>query len=64
MIAMASLEAREARLLAPLEATEERLVGPVQPGQYVLEEVAMNGRVLRELSAEVFQLGLLLIARD
>jgi hypothetical protein len=52
MEAIATLEAREARLLPALHPPEERLIGPVEPGQHVLEEVRVEGGVLGELCAD------------
>ena len=61
-IAVAPLETRKARLLAPLDATEERLIRLIQPRQHVLQDVAVNGRILGELRANVLEFRFLLIA--
>ena len=47
-----------------LDAPEERLIGLVEPCQHVLQDVRVDGGVLRECGAEVLQLGFLLEARD
>ena len=60
----AALEAREARLLASRHPPEERLIGPVEPGQHVLQDVAVEGGVLRHVRTDILQLGFLLVARD
>src|SRR5262249_17311571 len=52
------------RCLACLQATKERLIGFVETRQYILQDMAMDGRKLWHLCAEGCQLSLLLIARD
>src|SRR5262249_10964778 len=64
MEAIAALEAREARPLAPVHPTEERLRGHIQSGQHVLQEVRVDGSILRQLGADGLQLRFLLKARD
>ena len=62
--AVAALEPWETRLLAPLDATKERLVGLIKPGKHILQDVAMDGLVLRHLGANGLEFGFLLVARD
>jgi hypothetical protein len=50
--ALAAFEARETRFLAPLHPAEERLVGPVKARQHVLQHVAVDGSVVRQLGAD------------
>jgi hypothetical protein len=58
--AVAPLEAREACFLAALDASEERLIRLVESRQRVLQDMAVNGGVLRKLRAYLLQLGFLL----
>ncbi len=58
--ARAALETGKARGLPRGHAAEERLVGPVQAGEHVLQDVRMDGGVLRERRPEVRQLRCLL----
>ena len=62
--AVAPLKAREARRLSFPDAAEERLIGLVEPRQHILQDMAVDGRVLRECRAHVLQLGFLRIARE
>ena len=64
MPAAAPLEAGKARLLPRLHAPEERLVRLVEPGQHVLQHVAVDGGVFWHLGPDGFQLGFLGQARD
>jgi hypothetical protein len=61
---MSALEAREPCFLPVLHPPEERLIGLVETGQHVLQHVAVNSRVLRELRADGFQLRFLFKPRD
>jgi hypothetical protein len=58
------LETRETCLLAALHPAEERLVGPLEPREHVLQDVAVDGGVIRERGPDVLQLGFLLVARE
>src|SRR5262249_49918216 len=62
--AVASLEAGEARLLAPLHAAAERLIGPVESRQHVWPDMRVDGRVFGDLGADRLQLRCLLVAAD
>jgi hypothetical protein len=65
--AIAALEAREARLLsslAPVHPGEVRLIGRVEPGEHVLQDVAVDGGVVGHLRADGLQLGFLVVAGD
>src|SRR5262249_9271185 len=62
--AVVPFEAWEARLLAPLHPTEEGVIGLVQPRQHILQHVAVDRGVRRELRADDRELGFLLVARD
>jgi hypothetical protein len=62
--AIASLEAGEPRLVSPLDAPEERLIGLVQPREHVLQDVRVDGRVLRKLRAYLLQFHFASKARD
>ena len=62
MPAGAPLEARETGLLARLHPSEESLIGPVEPGEHVLQHVAVEGGVFRERGADILQLGFQLSA--
>jgi hypothetical protein len=62
VVAIAALEARKTSSLSPLDATEERLIGLVQTRQHVLQDVAVNGGVFREVGPNILQLRFLLIA--
>ncbi len=60
----ASLEAWEAGFLAALYPAKERLVGLVEAGEHVLEDVAVDGSIVRERGAHGLQFGRLVEARD
>ena len=45
---MAALEAGIAWLLAPLDPLKERLIGFVEPGQHILQDVAVESIILGE----------------
>jgi hypothetical protein len=69
-VAIAPLEAREARFLSSLStlhAAEERLIRLIAPCQHILQHVlqhmTMDGAVLRELGPDRLQFGFLFIAR-
>jgi hypothetical protein len=62
--AVAALEAREARSLAPLHPPEARRSGRVAPRQHVLEHRAVEGSRLRERGAHILQLRFLRVATD
>jgi hypothetical protein len=49
---MAPLDAGEPRLLPVCHPPEERLLRLVKPGQDLLQHLAVEGRVLRELRAD------------
>ena len=63
MLAGAALQAWEARLLASGYPAEERVLRRVQPRQHILQHVAMQGGVVRELGTNGLELGFLLRAR-
>ena len=58
--AVTPLKARKARLLAIRHPPEERLIGLVEPRQHVLQDVAVEGGVRREVRPDRLQLGFLL----
>jgi hypothetical protein len=60
----APLEGGETRLLAVRQAAEERLVRLVESGQPVLQDMRVDGRVVRHRCPEVLQRGFLLATRD
>ena len=62
VVARRALIAREARLLASHQSAKERLVGFVESRQHILQDVAMDGGVPWERSADSLQLCLLLKA--
>jgi hypothetical protein len=62
--ALASFEAREARLFTALHAAEERLIRLVQACQHVLAHMAVDGGILRQLRADGPELGFLLVATE
>src|SRR5258706_11681823 len=64
MIAVAALEAREGRLFPIGQTAKEGLIGLLQPGQHILQNMAMDGTVLGQVRTQVFQLGFLRIARE
>jgi hypothetical protein len=64
MEAIPPLETREASLLAALHPAEERLIGLVEPGQHILQHMAVDCGVLWELGADGLQFGFLFIARE
>lgn len=61
---VAALEAGESWCLSRLYPAKERLIGLVEPRQHILQDVAVNGCVLRECGADVLQLGFLLVAGE
>src|SRR5690348_917250 len=62
VVAASALIARETGLLSRRYPLEECLIGSVQAGQHVLEDVRVDGRVLRERFADRLQFCLLLEA--
>src|SRR5262249_8909313 len=61
--AVLALKAGKAGLLSTRRPAEEGVIGLVQPGQHILQHVAVDGAVLRERLAQLLQLGFLLVAR-
>ena len=64
MPAVAALKAREPRLLPVRQTAEEGVKGLLQAGEHILEHVAVDGGVFRELRTDRLQLGFLLRARE
>src|SRR5262245_316838 len=64
MVPLLTLNAREPRHVPRLPATEEGLLRLVQASQHILEDVAVDGGVLRHLRTKRLQLGFLLIAGE
>jgi hypothetical protein len=63
-MAVLPVEAGEPWLLAIRYPLEEGLIRLVQPGQVILQHVAVDGCVFRERLADVLQLRFLLVARE
>ncbi len=64
MVAVAPLEAREARGLPFLQAAEECLIRLIKPGEHILQDLGVDGRIVGECRFQVGQLALLLIAGE
>jgi len=56
------VEARESRRLPLADAPKERLKGFIEPGEHILQDVAVHRGVLRHRGAEALQLRFLGIA--
>ena len=63
MVAGATFEAWETRLLASLYPREERQISFVQPREHILENVNVDGCILWEFGTNVFDLSFLVITR-
>ena len=64
MVAVGAVEPGKAGLFAMLDAAEERLILLVQTSEHILQDMRVEGAVLRHIRSQGFQLGFLLIARD
>src|SRR5260221_3529374 len=62
--AVAALEAGEAGFLAALHPAKERLIGLIQPGEHILQHVAIDGHIFGKLGADGREFGFLLVARE
>src|SRR5262249_2662133 len=58
LVAVAALKARKAGCLPRLQASEERLMGLVQSRQHGLQDLTVDGGILRERRVQVRRLGL------
>jgi hypothetical protein len=62
--AVRAVEARKPRLLPVRDAPEERLVGLLQPGEHVLQPMAVEGGIVWHVRTQRLPLRFLLIARE
>src|SRR5262249_48506662 len=64
VVAVLAVAAGKPRLLPVRYAAEERLRGRIQPGEHVVQHVAVEGGRVRQLRTQRLQLGFLLVARE
>jgi hypothetical protein len=64
VIAIATMEAWIARLIASTDALEKRLEGAINPQYDILQHLGVDLRILRHCLLNTWQFGLLLVIRD